>query len=224
VVDAPKDVTLVDGPGDRDDADPEHALHFAHEIERLAPRAVHLVDECEDWHLPLLADAEELLRLRLDPLGAVEEHDRRVGGVERAVGVLAEVGVARSVEQVHLQAVVAELEDARRDRDPALALELHPVAHRRGAPPLRLDRAGELNGTSIKEELLGERRLTRVRVRDDRKRLAAADLLDEARVVGVVRPELGSFCRGSMWSCALGHGPLGRRGGIDGFGHGGGSH
>ena len=70
----------------------------------LAPGAVHLVDEGEDGHLALLADAEELLRLRLDALGAVEEHDRAVDGVERAVGVLAEVGVAGRVEQVHLQA------------------------------------------------------------------------------------------------------------------------
>ena len=62
----------------------------------IAAGPVHLVHEGEDRDLALLADAEELLGLRLDALGAVEEHDRAVDGVERAVGVLAEVGVARA--------------------------------------------------------------------------------------------------------------------------------
>ena len=57
------------------------------------------------------------LRFLLRPLtGLLAALDRAVGRVQRAVGVLAEVGVAGRVEEVHLEAVVGELEDARRDR------------------------------------------------------------------------------------------------------------
>jgi hypothetical protein len=51
----------------------------------------------------------------------------------------------------------------RRDRDPALALLLHPV-HRRGA---FVDFADPVNTTRVKQDALGRGRLTRVDVGDD---------------------------------------------------------
>ena len=42
------------------------------------------------------ADLEQLQRLRLDALGRVEHHDDAVDGEQRAVGVFAEVLVARA--------------------------------------------------------------------------------------------------------------------------------
>ena len=42
------------------------------------------------------ADLEQLARLRLDALGRVEHHDHAVDGEQRAIGVFAEVLVARA--------------------------------------------------------------------------------------------------------------------------------
>ena len=177
VVDAPEDAAAEDGPGDRVDADAEHVLHLADEVEGVAPRTVELVHEGEDGDGPLPADPEELAGLGLHALGAVEEHDRAVHRVERPVGVLAEVGVARGVEQVHLQPPVGELQDAGGDGDPALPLHLHPVGDGAGPPPLGLHRPGQLDDAAVEQELLGERRLAGVRVGDDGEGAPACDLV-----------------------------------------------
>jgi len=139
---------------------------------------VHLVHEREDGDAPLLADAKQLLRLSLDALRAVEEHHGAIDGVERSVGVLAEVGVARRIEQVHLQPAVGELHDAGRDGDAALALHLHPVAHRGRTAALGLHRSGELDHSAVEEELLRQRGLARVGMGDDCKGLAAVHFLN----------------------------------------------
>ena len=104
------------------------------------------------------------------PLRGVDHHDGRVDRGQRAVGVLAEVLVARRVEQVERAVVVVERHHRRRHRDAALALDLHPVGAR--APPLaaRLDRAGELDRAAEQQQLLGQRGLAGVGVRDDRER------------------------------------------------------
>jgi hypothetical protein len=92
----------ADRPRDGVAGDPEDALDLVHEVERVLAGAVELVDERDDRDPPHPADLEELDRLRLDALGAVDEHDGRVRGRERAVRVLGEVVVARRVEEVHV--------------------------------------------------------------------------------------------------------------------------
>ena len=114
--------------------------------------------------------SKSLIVCGLDALAAVDEHHRAVGRGERAVGVLAEVVVAGRVEQVHVMVAVRELQHARGDRDPALALHRHPVAGRRSLAPPLLDRAGQVDGSSVEQELLGQRRLARVGVGDDGER------------------------------------------------------
>ena len=59
---------------------------------------------------------------------------------------------------------------------PRSLLHLHPVADGVGARALGLHGAGQLDGASVKQELLGERGLAGVGVGDDRERLAALDL------------------------------------------------
>jgi hypothetical protein len=56
-------------------------------LEAGAAFAVHLVDESDDRHRAQAADLEQLAGLRLDALGRVDHHDRRIDGGERAVGV-----------------------------------------------------------------------------------------------------------------------------------------
>ena len=114
-----------------------------------------------------------------------------IGGVhrgQRAVGVLGEVRVAGRVDEVEPE--VAEVEGHRRggDRDAALLLHLHEV--RAGAPRLALgaDLAGHLDRAAEEQELLGQRGLAGVGVRDDREGAAAGDL---GRQGGGVGSELG---------------------------------
>ena len=149
--------------------DVEIGLDVAHELERILADAVALVDEREDRHATPLADVEELPRSIFDALAVVEQHDGAVGGDQRAVGVLGEVLVARRVEQVDVVAVVLELHHARRHRDAALLLELHPVGGRVPRRPARLDGAREVDGSAVEEELLRQGRLPGVGVADDRE-------------------------------------------------------
>ena len=171
----------ADRPGDRRAVDAEHRLDLLEQLERLAHLAVHLVDEREDRRVAHAAHLEQLDRLRLDALGGVDQHHRGVDRGQHAVGVLGEVLVARRVEQVDRVAGVLELHHRARDRDAALLLDLHPVGGRVARALARLDRAGELDRAAEQQQLLGQRRLARVRVRDDRERAPLRDVARERR-------------------------------------------
>ena len=107
VVDAAEIRARADRPVDRRGVDAQHVLDLAHQVQRVATEAVHLVDEGEDRDAAHATDLEQLARLRLDALGGVDQHHRAVRGGQRAVGVLAEVVVARGVEDVDPQALRA---------------------------------------------------------------------------------------------------------------------
>ena len=177
VVDAAERLAVAQRPVHRIRADAEHGLQLVEQLERIARRPVHFVDEREQRNAPRTTDREQLARLRLDAFGGVDQHHRRVGGEQRAIRVLAEILVTRGVEQVHRMIAVGKLQYRRGDRDPALALELHPV--RRGgarATPCR-HLAGGHDRPAVQEQLLGERRLPGVGMRDDRERAALGDFL-----------------------------------------------
>ena len=74
-----------------------------------------------------------------------------------------------------------EFERGGRDRDAALLLELHPVGRGVAAGLAPADGAGELNRAGIEQQLLRQRRLARVRVRNDRERCAVSTPLARAR-------------------------------------------
>src|SRR5262249_15623513 len=63
----------------------------------------------------------------------------------------------------------------------ALALDLHPVRADAPAVAARLDLAGELDGAAEEQQLLGQRRLAGVGMRDDGEGAPARDLAGEAR-------------------------------------------
>ena len=112
-------------------ADAEHALQFVEKRDRIFRRPIALVHEGENRNAAPLAHFKELARLRLDALTCVDDHDRGVDGGEHAIGVFAEILVARRIEEIDAVAVVVELQNRRRNRDAALLLELHPVRRRR---------------------------------------------------------------------------------------------
>ena len=188
VVDALEALAHADRPGPRHAGDAELVLDLVEQLERGSALAVELVDEGDDRRVAHATDPDQLLGPRLDALGPIDDHERRVDGREHAIGVLAEVGVARRVEQVDVGEVidprrrgdawdrVLEAHDRGRDRDPALLLHLHPVRHgvarglARAHGPRHLDRPAE------QQELLRQRGLAGVGVTDDRKGSPTANL------------------------------------------------
>jgi hypothetical protein len=169
VVHAAEIRAVAQRPVQRARLDAEHGLQLVHERDGIARGAVELVHEGEDRHAAPGTDLEELARLVFHALAGVDHHDDGVHGGEHAVGVLGEVLVAGRVEQVHPVAVVLELEDGRADGDAALLLQLHPVGGGGALVFARGHGAGELHRAAVEQQLLGERRLAGVRVRDDRK-------------------------------------------------------
>jgi hypothetical protein len=89
----------------------------------------------------------------------------------------AEILVAPRVEEVEGEPLVLEAHHRRGDRDAALALDRHPI--RAHPPPLaaRLHFARQLERPAKQQQFLGQRRLTGVRVRNDRKGAPARNLV-----------------------------------------------
>jgi len=74
---------------------------------------------------------EQLARLRLDALGAVDQHDGIVSRRQRAVRVLAEVAVPGRVQDVELEPRVGKGHGGGADADATRLLQLHPVCRSR---------------------------------------------------------------------------------------------
>ena len=71
------------------------------------------------------------------------------------------------VEQVEGDPVPLEGHHRAGHRDAALLLDLHPVRARPPRLPARLDLAGQMDRAALQQQLLGQRGLARVGVRDD---------------------------------------------------------
>lgn len=160
----------------RPHADVELLFDLVQQVERLLRGAVELVDEDDYRGRAHAADLHQLARLRLDALGAVDDDDDRIDGRQRAEGVLGEVFVARSVENVDLRALVFEAHYGRGDRDSALAFDLHEVRSGALLDLVALDGPGDVDGAAEEEQFLGKGGFTRVGVGDDREGAAACDL------------------------------------------------
>ncbi len=166
----------ADRPGHRHHVEREPRGDLVEQRQRVLALAVDLVDEGDDRDIAQPAHLEQLARLVLDALGRVDHHHGRIDGAQRAVGVLAEVGVTRRIEQVENRAVALEGHHRAGHRDAARLLDGHPVRAR--APPLaaRPHVAGELDGAAEQQQLLRQRSFTGVRMGDDGERAAARDL------------------------------------------------
>ncbi len=112
---------------------------------------------------------EQLARLVFDAIGGVDHHHDAVGGDERPIGVLAEVVVPGRVNERHASALQLEFEGSGCDGDATLLLELHPVRRGMATRAPSADGTSELDRAGVEQELLCQRRLARVGVRDDRK-------------------------------------------------------
>ena len=113
------------------------------------------------------ADLEQFAGARLDALGRVDHHHRRVDRGQRAIGVLGEVLVAGRVEQVEDAIAIFEGHHRGDDGNAALALDAHPVGAGLAAVGLGAHLAGELDRAAEQQQLFGERGLAGVGMRDD---------------------------------------------------------
>ena len=164
----------ADRPGHRCALNAEDALDLIQQVDRLFALAVELVDEAHDRCVAQSAHLHQLDRALFDAFRHVDDHQRGVDRGQYSVGVLAEVGVARGIEQVDDAPLVGELHDRAGDRDAALLLQRHPVRGRVASRLATFHRPGHLDRAPEQQQLLGERGLAGVGMRDDRKRAAAA--------------------------------------------------
>ena len=177
-----------DGPGERRGVERQRLLDLVDEIERIARLAVHLVDEGDDRNVAQAADLEQLAGARFDAFRRVDHHHRGIDGGQRPVGVLGKVLMPRRVEQVEDAVAIFEGHDRGDDRDATLALDAHPVGAGLAAVGLGAHFAGELDRAAEQEQLLGQRGLAGVGVRDDSEGAPARDgigVRHEASVLGI---------------------------------------
>ena len=167
---------VSDGPVYRERADAQDALQFIEQREGVLHRAITFVDERENRDAALPADLEKLPGLRLDSLGRINHHHRRIHGREHAIGVFGKILVPRRVEQVEPVTIVIELQDSRADGNAALPFQLHPVGAGGALVFARGNRAGELHRAAVQQQLFRQRGLARVRMRNDGERTPPLNL------------------------------------------------
>ena len=122
------------------------------------------------------ADLEQLFGLVLNALRRVNYHYRRVCRHQCTVGILGEVLVSGSVENINAISVVLKLKHRRGYGDTSLLLNLHPVRHSVLGCSLSLYRTGKINSSAVQKELFGKSCLTCVRMRDNRERSSLVNL------------------------------------------------
>ena len=175
VVHAPEIVAVqADGPVHGAGADAQHVFKLLHQRERILAGAVKLVYEGENRYGAHAANPEQLHRLLLNALGAVDQHHGAVGGDEGAVGVLGKVLVTGGVQNIDAVAVEIELHRGRGDGNAALLFNLHPVAGCVAGGLARLDGTGLTNRAAVQKQLLGQRGFAGVGVGYDGERAPAA--------------------------------------------------
>ena len=168
-------LAAADGPVHGVGLDAQDLFDVLHQLKGVAGLAVHLVDEGEDGDVAQGADLEQLNGLGLNALGGVDDHDGRVRRHQGAVGILREVLMARRVQDVDTLARIVELQHRGGHGNTALLLDVHPVRNGVLGALLALDGTCLVDGSTVQQQLFGQRGLAGVGVADDRKRPTALD-------------------------------------------------
>ena len=152
----------------------------------LGGRQVDLVQHGDDLQVGVQRQVQVGQRLRLDALGGVDEQHGALAGGQAAGDLIAEVDVARGVDEVeHVLLVVlarpGEPDRLALDRDATLALDVHPVQVL-GPHLTAFHHAGEL------QHPVGQRRLAVIDVSND------AEVPDHG-LIGVARRRAGILAR-----------------------------
>ena len=169
VIDTLEARPLFYGPAERKDVDVEFLLEFIQQFKGILAFAVHLIGKDDDRSFSHAAYLHQLARLRLHALGRVNNDDNAIDSRQRAEGIFGKVLVARGIENVYLVSLIVELHHGSRHRDTTLFLNLHPVGGCRLADFVRFDSTSHLYLSAKKQQLFCQRRLTRIRMRDNCK-------------------------------------------------------
>ena len=161
--------TLVYGPAEWAHCYLQFAFEFIEQFKRVTTFAVHLVHVDNYGSVAHTAHLHELTGLGLHTLGTVNNNDYTVHSRKCAECILGKVLVTRSIEDIYLVAIIIELHDRGCNRDTTLFLNLHPVRCGCFLYLVRLHRTGNLNLTTEKQQFLGQRSLSGIRVRNDCK-------------------------------------------------------
>ena len=124
-------------------------------------RLVDLVDDDNRLELLLESLAQDVLRLRHRAFEGIDEQENAVDHVEDTLDFAAEVGVARGVDDVDLDAVPLDGGALGEDGDAAFALEIVRVHDPLGQHLVRAERA------RLAEHVVDQGRLAMVDVGDD---------------------------------------------------------
>ena len=174
----------INRPGERTHRDFQFVFQFVENIEGVAPFAVELVDEDNHRSVAHTADLHQLPGLLLHTFGHVHHDDDRVNRRQGAVGVFGEVLVTRSVEDVDFIVAVIEAHDGSSDGNTPLLLDFHPVGGGGLLYLVGFHGTGHVDGTSEKEEFLGQRGLSGVGMGNNGKRAAAGNFFLQAHSRG----------------------------------------
>ena len=172
-------LATADGPVHRPGDQLQFRFDLIEQRQRLPAGTVHLVDEGEDRDLTHATDLEQLAGLWLETLGRVLQHHGVVGCRQGSVGVLRKILVAWCVQKIDGGGVVIELKDGGGNRDASLLFKFHPVGCDLALFPARLHSTGLLDRTAIEQQLLSERRLAGIRMRNDREVAAPVHRLSD---------------------------------------------
>ena len=173
VINPLKHAAHTGGPAHRAHVQRQHIGDFVHQIERLPPLTVHLVDEGDNRHAAQPAHLKQFARLRLDALRGVDDHDGGINGGQRAIGVFGKILVPRRVQQVEGDTLPFKRHHAGGHGNPALLFNLHPVGPRASRRAAGLHLARQVNSAALQQQFLGQRGLTRVGVGDNGEGAAA---------------------------------------------------
>ncbi len=168
----------TDRPVHRERSQPQHLLQLIQQLQRLDHRPVTFVHECEDRHSTLRADLEQLACLGLDTLRGIDHHDHRIHCRQHAICILGEIFMPGRIQQIDAKPVVVELQHSGTHGDTTLPLQFHPVRSRRALALPRRHGPRQLHGATIEQQLFSQRRLTGIRMRDDRKRPALGNFIN----------------------------------------------
>ena len=169
VVDTLEIFSGSDRPIDRAGSNSKLRLDVIEQIEGIPRIAVHLVDECKDGNMPHDTDLEQLSCLRLDALGRIDDHDRRISRHQCPVGILREVLMARCIQNIDAESLVRKLKDRAGHGDSSLLLDVHPVGDCMTCRRLPLHGTGQVDRSSVKQKLLRQGCLSGIRMGDDCK-------------------------------------------------------
>ena len=122
-------LTGTDRPVDRAGGNTELFLDIIQQFKSIHGVTVHFINERKNRDMSHDTDFKQFSGLRLDTLGSVNDHDRRICSHQGTIGILREILMSRCIQNVDTVIIIIELQYGRGNRNTSLLLDLHPVGN-----------------------------------------------------------------------------------------------